>query len=161
MIKRHSKLAASRAVTALLLVLAGLLLLGIDMWLGLNLISSGGFLIWLLRLVIGLVLLGAWLCCLVSVGLALGAAIWKNHPAGQASALFFQSGDGTLPDETQLARQFRETSQAQMLAGALHELYQLRRFRQRQERWLRYSILFFFISLLGISIGAWFTLIMM
>ena len=154
LIKRHSALASRRAMTALLLVLASLLLITIDLWLIFNLPPPGGIFFWFLRLIIFLLLLGAWLCAMICAGFALGANLWKIYPGIQASEIFFQSGGSALSDEADFVRRFRESSQAQMLAGALHELYQQALFRQRQERWLRYAILFFAIALLGLSVSA-------
>jgi len=154
LIKRHSAQASGTSFTALLLVIASLLLLGADLWLGLHLPPGGGAFFWFLRLIVLLILLGAWLCCLAAIGFALGAAAWVTNPGSAGSDLFFQPGDAALPDENQFARLFRESTQAQMLESALHELYRQACTRQRQERWLRYAVLFFAIALLGISLGA-------
>lgn len=152
--KHHISLASRRAIAALLLVLANLLLLGACLWLGAELSPTGGVFFWFLRLVALLLLIGTWCCSLVSSGFTLASAVWKNHPGSQEGDLFFQSGGGNLPEEAVFAQQFKEASHTEMLDGALHALYEHARFRQRQEQWLRFAILFFAIALLGLSVSA-------
>ena len=152
--RHHSSLASRRAIAALLLALANLLLLSACLWLGAQLSPSGGVFFWFLHLVAWLFLIGTWCCSLVSSGFTLAAAVWVNNPGSQSGDLFFQSGGQNLPEEAFFARQFKEASHAEMLDGALHALYEHARFRQRQEQWLRFGILFFAIALLGLSVSA-------
>jgi len=147
LLNRHTRLAASRANTALLLAVIDLMAAALSIWLYAQATASGMMLfLRAILLVLVLLVLG---CILLALLFSLGAATWhrSNPDSPGETDWFFESGStppntGAIPqDSAQFQQLFRQSNQEAMLASAVNALFAQAQARQVQERRLRRAII--------------------
>ncbi len=144
LLKRHTRLGASRSQTALLLALADLFLAFLAVGLYFLVVVSFPATSWLLRGLLLFCVLVAFFCLLAALLLALRAALWCRGvglPPVPFRYLFQSGAAAPLPDLEHFDRDLRRATHDSLLTALIAELHACARLRQCQETRIRRAVI--------------------